>query len=77
MKERIKEIMSLVFETEVSAIDDNASPDSIDNWDSIRALNLVTALEEAYGISFTDEELTEMLNLELIIHIVEEKVNAG
>ncbi len=51
IKERIKNVMSIIFELPVGDIDDDASPDSIATWDSLRHLNLILALEEEFGVS--------------------------
>ena len=72
MKNKIKQLMSSVFEVRVELINDDASPETIDNWDSLRHMNLVTVLEEEFGIRLNDEQITEMMNLDLIIYIVNE-----
>lgn len=73
MKDKIREIMAVVFEVAPHDIADDSSPDTIDRWDSLNHMNLVTALEEELSIRFSDEEISEMLNLNLISHIVELK----
>lgn len=62
----IKQIMSSVFEIPVESIADDASSDNIDNWDSLRHLNLILALEEEFGVSIPDEEVGNMVNYKLI-----------
>lgn len=74
MENKIKQIMSAVFETDISNITDDASPDTIDNWDSLRLINLVAALEEEFDIEFEEEEIVEMLNFKLISILVSEKL---
>ncbi len=74
MEHKIKQIMAAVFETDINAISDDASPDTIDNWDSLRLINLVTALEEEFNIEFEDEEIVEMLNFKLIALLLAEKL---
>lgn len=66
--------MAAVFETDADKIPDNASPNNIENWDSLRLINLVAALEEDFEIEFKEEEIAEMLNLELITLLVSEKL---
>lgn len=73
MENKIKNVMSTVFEMDLSEINHNSSPDSIDNWDSIRHMNLVVALEEEFNIEFDDEEIGELLNYKLIYNIVKSK----
>jgi acyl carrier protein len=72
ISERIKNVMSVVFDVPVEEIKDNASHDSISNWDSLRHLNLVIALEEEFEISIPDEEVGNMLNFKLIELVINE-----
>ena len=68
---KIKQVMSLVFEVPVESIHDVASSDNIENWDSLRHLNLILALEEEFGVSIPDEEVGNLVNyklLELVIN---------
>jgi len=66
MDERIKEVMATVFDIKSEDIDENASPDSIENWDSLHYMNLVIALEEEFGVTFSEEDISNMLNYKLI-----------
>jgi len=63
---RIKQVMSVVFEVPQERIGDDASTDNIDNWDSLRHLNLILALEEEFGVSIPDEEVGNLVNYKLI-----------
>ena len=74
MENKIKQIMADIFFIEISEIDENTSPQSIDAWDSLGHMNLVTALEEELEISFDNDEVIEMLNFKLIMLIVSEKI---
>jgi acyl carrier protein len=64
--------MASVFEVSVDDINDDSSPDTIENWDSLRHMNLITVLEEEFDIRFNDEQITEMMNFNLIIYTVNE-----
>lgn len=74
LEDKIKEIMALVFEVSEEAINEDTSPDDLDNWDSIGSINLVTALEDAFAIEFEEEDILEMLNFQLIKLKIEEKL---
>ena len=72
MKERIKGVMSSVFNVPKGVIQTDASPDTIDSWDSLRHMNLIIGLEEEFDIEFDDEDISNLLNYDLIkIHIEE------
>jgi acyl carrier protein len=66
MRDKIKNVMALVFEIEPSQIPDSASTSTIDNWDSMNHMNLVVALEEEFNILFSDEEIVEIISLEAV-----------
>ena len=63
---KIKQVMSAVFEIPVESITDEASSDNIENWDSLRHLNLILALEEEFDVSIPDEEVGNLVNYKLI-----------
>lgn len=63
---KIKQVMSAVFEIPLESIGDDASSDNIENWDSLRHLNLILALEEEFGVSIPDEEVGNLVNYKLI-----------
>ena len=52
MEIRIKTVMSAVFNLDVNTISRISSPDNIENWDSLKHMNLIIALEEEFGIEF-------------------------
>ena len=66
INERIKQVMSVVFDVPVESISDNASADNIESWDSLRHLNLIIALEEEFAVVIPDEEVGNMINYKLI-----------
>ena len=45
-REKIKNVMSAVFSIDADSINENSSPDNIEEWDSLRHLNLAVALED-------------------------------
>ena len=69
-KERIKNVMSLVFELPIKDISKNSSPETIETWDSLKHMNLVIALEEEFKIEFSDDEILEMMDYSSIETII-------
>lgn len=67
---KIKYVMSAVFEIPVESIKNDASSDNIENWDSLRHLNLILALEEEFGVSIPDEEVGNLVNYKLIEMVI-------
>ena len=70
IEDRIKCVMSAVFEISTDEINDESSPNSIESWDSLKYINLIIALEEEFGIEFTDSEISKMINFSLIKEII-------
>jgi acyl carrier protein len=73
MEEKVRLIMARIFEVEVDEIGEDASPDTIENWDSLHHLNLILSLEEEFGITFSEDEIVELLNYQLIVMSLREK----
>lgn len=71
---KIKQLMSLVFEVPFESISVDSSSDNIENWDSLRHLNLILALEEEFGISIPDDEVGNLVNYKLIEITINELV---
>ena len=67
MNEPVRHILSVVLEIPEHEIDDRLSAEQTTNWDSIRHLDLVMALEEAFGVSFSSEELGALTSYRAIV----------
>ena len=70
--ERIKDVMSAVFEVDVDSINEESSQDNIENWESIKTLDLIVALEEEFGVTIPLEEVGNMTNFKYIKLMIEE-----
>ena len=75
MENRVKDIISAVLGISMEKINNDLSPDTIESWDSLGHMNLVVALEEEFNVQFSDEEIVEMMNLQLIVEILKEKIS--
>jgi len=73
INDRIKNVMSAVFDVPVNSITETSSADDIENWDSLRHLNLILGLEEEFDITLPDEEVGNLINFKLIELIVNEQ----
>lgn len=66
MRERIKKTMSDVFNVDIKEIDDDISIHSIDEWNSMKHMQLMLALEKEFKIHFDDEEIPTMTTFDSI-----------
>ena len=74
IENRIKNVLSAVFDIPVQEINDNSSTDTIDSWDSLKHMNLIIALEEEFNITIPDTEVGNMLTFGLVLLIVKEAI---
>ena len=58
-------------------IDDHSTPGTIENWDSINGMKLVVALEEEYGIRFSEEEMRQMQSIKLMKYVVSTPISSN
>ncbi len=72
-QQTLQTTVSAVLGIPESSVTDDTSPDSVSGWDSVKHLNLIMALEEAFGTSFTPEETMDMTSVKLMRLILEEK----
>jgi len=75
IEDRIKNIMSVVFQISVDEIKEELSPDTIDTWDSLKHMNLIVALEEEFEVQFSDNEITDLSNYSLILSTLKRKIS--
>lgn len=74
LADRIERIAADIFEVPLESLQPASSPDTVPTWDSIRHLNLVLGLEQEFDIQFAPEEIEQLLSVELIVALVEEKL---
>ena len=66
-------LMAAVFKVKPSKIDKNITNRDIESWDSLRQINLVSAIEVEFKIEISIEEASEMLSYNIISKIIREK----
>lgn len=59
-------VVASVFGRDATEIDDEASPSTIGEWDSLGHVTLVIELESAYGVSFAPEEVMALTSVAAI-----------
>jgi acyl carrier protein len=63
MSNNLLDIIANVMEEQVTDIDDESTPETIENWDSFRGLVLFEELETKFEVKFS---LNELLNIKKI-----------
>lgn len=76
-EERLKGVLAAMLDLNADAIDARTSTDTVPQWDSVRHMNLVIALEEAFDITIPDDEVVTLTSYEIIKTTVEEQLANG
>ena len=69
----LKSLFSNVLAEPLDTMNDETSPRTSKNWDSARHIELVLAIEAAYGIQFSMPEMTSLHSLGDVRKILETK----
>jgi acyl carrier protein len=56
----LKSLFAAVLDVESSSLDDTTSPASLDRWDSLAHVELMTTVEEAYDVILTTGEMRQV-----------------
>ena len=73
MNERVANTIAEVMRVPAGQMNEDSSPDTIENWDSLQHMNLILALEEEFDVKFTDDEIASMVSAKVIAETVEAK----
>lgn len=63
--------MAAVLGVPAEALIDEASPETVSDWDSMAHLNVVMALESEFGVSLSAEDALEMRNVAAIRRVLQ------
>ena len=72
MRNKVIKTFCRVMNIAEDQVNESTTPQTVTNWDSIRNMNLILALEEDLGVGFTDDQVMKMLSVGEIIKTVEE-----
>ena len=60
MSEKLYEIISRVFNVDSSKINDDTSPENLEEWDSFNFYVLLDEIENEFGIKFDLDEILDI-----------------
>ncbi len=73
MEERVKTIMAGILEVPADSITEATRMGNVDTWDSLRHMEIIVAIEEAFGLEFAAEDLMEMTSMQDIMRVLSTK----
>ena len=56
----VAQIVGKALGVDPAVLTDESGPKTVAKWDSLRAVVLLTALEKAFSVRFSNDEFTEM-----------------
>ena len=62
-----------VLNVDAASLSETTSPNSIPQWDSLAAMNLVSAIEETYGVSLSARDIMAMRTIGLARQVLAKK----
>lgn len=77
MRHGALQVISQIMNVPIDQLNDDSSPETIANWDSLKHMNLIMALEEKFAVAFSDEEIVDMLSVKSIVDILSKKHPKG
>jgi acyl carrier protein len=77
MRERLKEVMADLFDCAPDDIPDDADPETLAGWDSLRQVELMLALETEFDVRIPTEAMLELVSLQRIDDYLRERVAGG
>jgi acyl carrier protein len=72
---QVQEIFRDIFDVDDLVITDSTNSDEIEDWDSLNHINLVSAIEQEFGVKFTLVELVSLKNVGEMIDLMTFKVS--
>jgi len=76
MEDKIKKVIAAVFNMDQSQINEGTSVDTLEDWDSLKHMTLIVALEEEFDIEFDQAEYFKLTDYRSIRNCLEKKVKA-
>ena len=73
VRTRVQEIFRDIFDDDDLVLTDELSQESLEHWDSLGHIRLVSALEESLGVSFTIDDIESMSSVRQILAVLAAK----
>jgi acyl carrier protein len=72
--EKLTQVFREVFDDDTLVLTDEMTADDVDAWDSLSHVNLMIAIEIAFGIEFKQNEIQSFANVGELRQSIEEKL---
>ena len=77
VSERVRGILAALLNLPSDRVPLDGSRETLEEWDSLKHMHLVLALEEEFGIEFDDEDVSNLATVADLARAIEGKLSAG
>jgi len=74
VNERVRGILSALLNLPLDRVTLGASREALEEWDSLKHMHLVLALEEEFGVEFDDDEVSSLARVADLAQAIEKKL---
>ena len=74
-EEKLRDIVATMLDLDPAAVGTTTNTDTVEQWDSVRHMNLIIALESAFEITIPDDEVANLTSYPIIKAVVEEQLS--
>jgi len=61
--QKLRSVISTVLGIPEDRVTDDLSPDTVDTWDSLNHINIISALEQEFGITLATDNLADSMSI--------------
>ncbi len=73
MADPLLEVFAQGLGVSVDVLDESSSPETLDEWDSFAAMNLVTLIEDTFDVSLSTRDIMKMRTVGLARSVLSAK----
>jgi acyl carrier protein len=75
--DRVQDVAREVFDDDDLMLEPSTTANDVPAWDSLGHVNFMYAVEQEFGVNFTDEEFTNFVDVGALETILERKVDGA
>jgi acyl carrier protein len=76
INERVRRMLSALLNVPLERVGDESSREALEEWDSLKHMHLVLALEEEFGVEFADDEVSRLATVAGLTQAISDKLVA-
>ncbi len=73
VKSRLTPIFRDIFDNESLVVSDSMTADDVPKWDSLSHINMIFAVEKAFGVKFSVRDARSLKNVGDLIELIKKK----